>query len=216
MKKKIFLTIITIIIIATISINNAFANYADMTDEDSNKQTQELVKEQENLHNITEVKSTDNYLNSLQVKGFTLSPEFDKQNLEYTIKEEVNTNELEIEAKASNEKAQISGIGKIKIENDKNEYRIDVTAESGTVRTYIIKFKKDKSSNTIKNEIEVDKNDIDPTQIGNEQNNNTQENNNKPNSKVGIYIAVGSFALIFIIIIVYKLRSNKNKSKRKH
>ena len=73
---------------------------------------------------------------------------FDQQKLKL-ISEELN-----IKAEASNEKAKIKGSGNIKLEGD--NCRIDVEAENGTIRTYIINYQKDKkeinTDNTNKDE----------------------------------------------------------------
>ena len=136
--RLILYTIVIIILTLLVNTSKVEASFADFTDEEADKQAQEQIKQQEKEHNITEVKSSDNYLINLQIDGYKLTPEFDKQTLEYTIDGDIKTNEININATPSNEKATINGAGIVKIEENKNEYRIDVTAENGSVRNYKI------------------------------------------------------------------------------
>lgn len=195
-----------IVLILLLSISPIVrAGLADFTDEDAQKQTEELIKEQEE-HNTTEVKSSDNYLQDLQIEGYTIEPSFDKQTLEYTIKEDVTSNEINIKAEPSNENATINGNGVIKLENDKNEYRIEVTSESGAVRTYIIKLNKTQNDETITSNTveEIKKDEI---QL---KNNDKIDTNNNSNM---VFIIVG---IIIILIIGLMVLLQKNKKNNKH
>lgn len=118
---------------------NVLASFADFTDEEADKQVQEQLKEQEKEHNVTQVKSSNNYLKNLSVKGYQITPEFDKQTINYEIKEEINEDYLEINAEIDDGKASVSGIGKVQLNSGENNLKIDVTAENGSLRTYFIK-----------------------------------------------------------------------------
>ena len=133
-KRLILYTIIIMLLILLVNTPIAQASFADFTDEQADKQAQEQIKEQEKQHNITEVKSSDNYLTNLQIDGYRLTPEFDKQTLEYTIDGDIKTNEININATPSNEKATINGAETIKDNEEKKEYKIEVKAENGSVR----------------------------------------------------------------------------------
>ncbi len=102
--------------------------------------------------------------------------------------------------------------GNIKLEQDKNEYRIDVTAESGTVRTYIIKLKNtEKTSNDL--EIEEIENIVEEekTESDDEEQNSLETNNKTYNYKL-IYISTGTtIALIIITCIIIKFKMKKGK-----
>lgn len=103
-------------------------------------------------NNKTETtKSSNNYLSALSIvgEGATLSPEFYRETYEYTVEygEEVNLYELteiELEAKAEDNRATVKGAGKITLEEGENSIPITVTAENGTERTYTIKVVKPK------------------------------------------------------------------------
>lgn len=160
MKKYIKISILVAITFSLLLANmpKVLASFADFTDEEADKQAQEQLKEQEKEHNVTKVKSSNNYLKKLSVKGYQLTPEFDKQTSNYEIKEEINIDFIEISAETDDEKASVSGTGKIQLNSGENNIRIDVTAESGTVRTYFIKviksINKDIRLNTLKLKME--------------------------------------------------------------
>lgn len=214
MKNKILSLLILTIIVILSYITNVFASFADFTDEQADKQAQEQINEQQEKHKETELKSSDNYLSSLQIEGYTLTPEFDKQTLEYTIKEEIKSNEINIKATPSNEKATISGNGTIKIEEGKKEYRIDVTAESGTVRTYIIKLEssKLKESQEVNTQLEQNNTTKEVTIQKVEENTEKKSNNEEKSSNIVIYVIIGAI-IIIVGILVLNLLKNSKKSK---
>ena len=105
--------------------------------------------------------------------------------------------------------------GNIKLEQEKNEYRIDVTAESGTVRTYIIKLKNNEKTST-----DIGIEDIDNSFEGeekletNEIEQNSLEPNNITNNYKLIYILiVAAIALIIFISIIIKTKTKRKKGK---
>lgn len=213
--RLILYTIVIIILTLLVNTSKVEASFADFTDEQADKQAQEQIKEQEKEHNITEVKSSDNYLINLQIDGYKLTPEFDKQTLEYTIDGELKANEINIKATPSNEKATINGAGTVKVEENKNEYRIDVTAENGSVRTYIIKLKETQKADQGKN------NGVEQIEQNVEQNNSKMENENtdknlsneKNSSNVVLYTII---AVLFIIILVLVIVIMRKRKKSKH
>jgi len=206
--------------------------YATYSDEEAELQAQEQKKEQENKNNVTEVKSTNNYLSSLQVEGYTLVPEFDPQTLEYKIKENVSSSKINIKAVASNEKAKINGDGEIQIEDDKKEYRIEVTSESNSVRTYIINVnsseetkenvqnteQKNEITETTGNTIENQKQETDKNQSNEIQENvavnneKIQENKTVKNDSNGNVIIIIVLAVCLVLIVMVIL-SNIGRGK---
>ena len=68
-----------------------------------------------------------------------LLPEFDKQIQEYTLDSDTKEDNVTIKAIADDERANITGTGNIKLQTGENNLRVDVSAENGTVRTYLIK-----------------------------------------------------------------------------
>lgn len=223
MKNKVLSVILIALIMGLLCLTSVYASFADFTDEQADKQAQEQIKEQEKEHKAVEVMSSDNYLSSLQVEGYTLTPEFDKQTLEYVINEELKSNEINIKAITSNEKANVTGSGKIKIEDSKNEYRVDVTAENGSVRTYIIKLNKSNESVEEKKEetklIPESENIIEKKEVTTgtetkpiEETQNVVNNNEGSFNK---YIIIAIIALIIICFFIF-LKCNKKSRRRKH
>ena len=86
-----------------------------------------------------EEKNTNNNLSSLSIKGATLSPEFNKDTLQYTVQIEENITKLDIEAKAENSKAKVEIQGNEELLNGENTIKVIVTAEDNTSKTYVIK-----------------------------------------------------------------------------
>ena len=82
--------------------------------------------------------SSDNNLASLGVEGFTISPDFNKSTLEYSVTVKPDTTSVNIVAKTSDSKAKMSGTGKMDVVEGTNQAKIVVTAENGTSKTYVI------------------------------------------------------------------------------
>lgn len=210
MKKNIKITykfiILIIFIISIISTKNVvFASWADLDDTTSDKITNQEQKNQETKVQESVTKSNNNYLSSLKIKGYDLSPEFNKQTMNYQIND-VATNEIEISATTDNTKAKIDGIGKIKITSGENNIKIKVTAENGDERVYTITINKNEENNVITNN-EITNTEV-QTSTNLENTNNQVANNTNTNNKL-IFAIVGIvLILIFILIIV------KNKKSR--
>lgn len=92
---------------------NSSKGFADYTDEQAAEDTNKLVEEQKKEESLVG-KSTNNYLESLEIEGYEITPDFDKQTLEYTIKGDVESKEIIVKAKADDEKAKIDGTRKYK------------------------------------------------------------------------------------------------------
>ena len=58
---------------------------------------------------------------------------------EYTLDSDTKEDNVTIKAIADDERANITGTGNIKLQTGENNLRVDVSAENGTVRTYLIK-----------------------------------------------------------------------------
>ena len=195
--------------------NSVYASMADFTDEDAEKETQKLI--QEHKENFDSNKSDNNFLKDLNVTEGTLSPNFDRQVIEYSVKVDNNINEINITANAEDSEAKINGTGKIDISNI-SEHKIEVVAASGTTRTYFIKIIKENENKTIdKNEKkdEVSDKEFDENIIIN--NNPIVDNQSDPGLKKDAiwrkkYIVP---ITIVILIVLVTIIINKNK-KSKH
>lgn len=191
-------------VMANPNSSRGFAEYDDATAE-------EEAKKMEEEQQFDFEKSTDNFLESLEVEGYEITPEFDKQTLEYTIEKEVKEENISIKATPSNEKASIEGIGEIALKAGKNKYRIDVTAEFGTVRTYWITINRAGTEEEIR-KTEEEKEEEEKRIYGEEPSEPEvigQDNGNQKALIIGI--AMGVIFSIICVSIVAKL-----KRKGKH
>ena len=92
--------------------------------------------------------SKNNDLASLSVEGFELMPTFSKDVLEYSVVVPEDTKEINIDAKASDGKSSLSGIGKHEVTNGSNTFDVVVRAENGGEKVYKI-FVEVKDNNPI-------------------------------------------------------------------
>ena len=83
--------------------------------------------------------SKKNNLSSIEIEGYKLEPEFNKDKLEYTITLPKETYKIKLNAKTEDSKASVSGIGEITLVDGENKLEVKVTAENGNVKTYVIK-----------------------------------------------------------------------------
>ncbi len=101
-----------------------------------------------NNNNNETPKSSNNYLSSISIVGMgSLSPEFYRETYEYTVEYEDTVNlydltEIQLEAKAEDDRATVNGTGTAKLEPGENTITIIVTAENGSERSYTIKVNK--------------------------------------------------------------------------
>lgn len=83
-------------------------------------------------------KSTNNNLKSLSVEGYTLSPEFNKNTLEYTVNLESNVEKIQINATKEDGYASLSGTGEKVVQEGDNKFEITVTSETGSSKVYTV------------------------------------------------------------------------------
>ena len=207
--------LVNILFILVIANYSVYASMADFTDEDAEKETQKMI--QEYKENFDNNKSDNNFLKDLTVTGGVLSPNFDRQIIEYSLKLDNNISEIQITANVEDSEAKIEGTGKIDISNI-SEHKISVIAPSGTTRTYVIKIAKEndiKKENIDENKNESNENEIkENITIGSniskeELNDKFQKNNNLKYYYLLAFILILLLACVFIII-------KKNNKHTKH
>ena len=137
-KIKVVISLMVLLVIM-IAMNKSYAGMADLTDEMSDTLANEQLTNQQKAESENANKSSNNYLSSLEVEGYRLLPEFDKQIQEYTLDSDTKEDNVTIKAIADDKRANITGTGNIKLQTGENNLRVDVSAENGTVRTYFIK-----------------------------------------------------------------------------
>ena len=79
-----------------------------------------------------------NTLSSLKVDGFELSPQFDSDVLEYSVVVPPNTTKINISATKKDSTSTVSGTGEFEVTEGDNQFKVDVKAQNGDLRTYTI------------------------------------------------------------------------------
>jgi len=87
--------------------------------------------------------SNDNYLKSLSVAGYEITPGFDCYTYEYEIIVSGAATHIDIKAETYHSKAKISDLDDIPLTGDITRIPVTVTAESGATRTYYITVAKE-------------------------------------------------------------------------
>ena len=82
--------------------------------------------------------SKNNYLKSLSVDGYELSPTFDKETLEYTVELDSTVESIKVNAAVEDSTASLIGGGEISVVEGSNTIELVVTAQNGNTRTYKI------------------------------------------------------------------------------
>lgn len=82
--------------------------------------------------------SKNNNLSSLSIEGFTLTPEFNANTLEYSVTVPEDTKEIKINATAQDRKSSITGVGTQTVASGANKFQVVVRAENGAEKTYTI------------------------------------------------------------------------------
>ena len=84
--------------------------------------------------------SSDNDLKNLEVEGYKISPEFNKDTTEYTLTVDDDVETVKIKATSNDSKATVTGTGDIKLSSGDNNIEVKVTAENGNDKIYKIKI----------------------------------------------------------------------------
>ena len=83
--------------------------------------------------------SKNNYLKSLSVEGYDLTPEFNKDTLEYSLDLDSTIEKINISASVEDKTASVSGTGEKELIEGENIIELVVTAQNGNTRKYVIK-----------------------------------------------------------------------------
>ena len=82
--------------------------------------------------------SSNNYLKSLSVDGYQLSPTFNKKTLEYSLELENDVRSIVVNAAKEDSKATLKGGGRYSLNEGSNDITLTVTAENGNAKNYVI------------------------------------------------------------------------------
>ena len=222
-----FIKIVVSLLFFTLTMSlSCYAGMADFTDDEAQKIRNEEVKNQQEIDKKSIGKSTNNFLKSLSVKGYTITPEFNKQVINYKINKEINESKVEIFAEPDDSKAKVTGTGVINLQPGENEIKIDCEAENGQMKSYFITIKTpagdNASANENKNETDSNEQLIDPieNEIADETNNLIDLSNDKSLSMNKIFtkknIIILGIVVMVIISVIWALIRRKNKKGRRH
>lgn len=81
-------------------------------------------------------KDTNNFLKSLGIKDYQITPEFNKDTLEYNVEVPSTVNKVTIEGSAASNYANVAGLGEVEVNEGANAFEIKVTSETGSERIY--------------------------------------------------------------------------------
>lgn len=115
----------------------------EITDKENNKEeTTEKEEDKEDVKQdvVDTPKSGNNNLNSLVVDGISIK--FDKKTTSYSAVVGYSTSKVKVSASAEDSKAKISGTGSKNISVGKNSIKVSVTAEDGSVKTYVVNIER--------------------------------------------------------------------------
>jgi len=108
--------------------------------------------------------SSNNNLKNLAVEGYEITPDFDKNTLEYTVKVNEDETKVKIIASAEDNTASVSGTGEVEVSAGNNVFDILVIAQNGSEKTYKLNVEVvDKDPI----EVEVDNNKYTVVKLGN-------------------------------------------------
>ncbi|HPZ23572.1 MAG TPA: cadherin-like beta sandwich domain-containing protein [Bacilli bacterium] len=90
--------------------------------------------------NVTKARDPDsnNYLGSLVVSGYDLTPDFSKDTSEYSVTVPSSVNSVTIDATAASQYADIVGTGSFDVSEGLNALKVTVTSETGVQRVYTV------------------------------------------------------------------------------
>ena len=116
------------------SISNATVTVVSAASSNSNKSNSNSSSNS----NSNTKKSANNYLSSLKVDGYSISPKFNKSTTKYNVSVPNDVRKVKISGTADDKGASVSGLGEKSLKEGKNEFDIVVTAENGNKKTYIL------------------------------------------------------------------------------
>lgn len=120
----------------------------EVTAEDGSKKTYKITVTREEEKKNEPVLDSDATLSKLNVGGYTLSPEFNKNKFSYSITVPSNVDNLTVQAIASSSKAKVTISGNSNLKPGMNHITITVTAENGNKNTYTVNVTKKKASSS--------------------------------------------------------------------
>lgn len=122
--------------VVTLSITGAQVN-----DSDNKSLTVSTTSSRITVMTQTELEATyskNNNLSSLTIEGYELDPVFNKNTTEYNVTLKPETELIKVSATKEDNTASIIGTGDIEVTEGLNIIKVEVTAQNGNIKTYII------------------------------------------------------------------------------
>lgn len=104
----------------------------------------------------TNSERSNNFLKSLTVEGYTITPEFNKYTLTYYLVIPSDVTSINVSAEPENENAKTKITGNTKLSSKENTIKIVVTAQNKTTKTYNIIATKQEDNGLKLNELTID------------------------------------------------------------
>lgn len=117
--------------------------------------------------------NTNNNLSSLEIEGYSISPDFDPDILTYEAYVPLKTEKIKVLAKAEHSASSISGINEIELPEQENLITITVTSEAGEEKKYMITVHKVENTATVSTVIKQVKGTVSGSNISNVKNGST-------------------------------------------
>ena len=108
----------------------------------ANPYTVKVTREAAEVLPVEEPKSNDATLKSLTTSKGTLSPAFDANTLSYSMEVDDDVESIDVTATPNSDKATVTVEGNTGLKEGMNNITVKVTAEDGTVKTYVINVTK--------------------------------------------------------------------------
>ncbi len=114
----------------------SFTATGDATDQDGNSVNISVTKTVS--VQAPREKDSNNYLKSLSVKDYKLTPDFNKETLEYSLTVPNTVNKITLEGATESNYATVEGFGEVEVNEGANKFEIKVVSETGSERVYTI------------------------------------------------------------------------------
>lgn len=111
---------------------------------------------------VSKLSNDNNYLESLEIDGYGITPEFNKNELQYNVLIPEEMNSININAVPEDLDAIVEGAGSVLISDDEQTVNIKVISSSGKERIYQINVLRGQSSNNYLELLEISSGELTP------------------------------------------------------
>ncbi len=119
-------------------------------------QAEDTTYTNEYVVTLNKLSSTNNNLASLSVDNGTLTPNFNKDTVKYTVSVDSNIDKINVTATTEDNKASLTGDGEHNLNFGENTIKVVVTAEDNSTKEYEIVVTRRESSDTSLSDLTID------------------------------------------------------------